>query len=144
MKGQKLILAGRGSRMGNAIVDTISYLGIWLIVSLVLMFFGLDGTIVDETGDRFPVVPALILVPTFWAYYFISEFYFQQTLGKLLTRTNVVTKAGIKPTACQILGRTLSRSIPFEYVSYFVTVIGIHDRLSGTVVVEIEEPLVNK
>lgn len=100
------------------------------------MLLGLDNIYIDEKGDKFPIISMIIAVPTFWGYYLLSEFLWQRTFGKILTRTKVVTITGGKPTFLQILGRTLSRSIPFEYLSYFVTMTGIHDRLSGTRVIK--------
>ncbi|MVM37941.1 hypothetical protein GO730_10615 [Spirosoma sp. HMF3257] len=70
-------------------------------------------------------------------YYILTELLFQRTLGKVLTKTKVVSLTGDKPSLLQIIFRTLSRSIPFEYLSYFVTVEGLHDKLSKTRVVKI-------
>ncbi len=99
------------------------------------MLLGLENIYTDEKGAKIPVISTIIAVPTFWCYYILSEFLWQRTIGKLLTKTKVVTISGDKPTFLQILGRTLSRSIPFEYLSYFVSMSGIHDRLSGTRVI---------
>src|SRR5262245_45459412 len=108
-------LARQGTRLINAIVDTISWMALWLLLSFGLIFLGYDQTIVDEAGEQIPAIPIIVL-PIFWGYYILAEYFFQRTLGKLLTRTKVVTKTGDKPTFGQIVGRTLSRSIPFEYL----------------------------
>jgi uncharacterized RDD family membrane protein YckC len=136
MENPTLHLAGQGERLINFIVDMIAFLVLWLVLSFGLLMFGLDQTFHDDTEDQRPIILAIILVPTFWGYYILTEFLFQRTLGKLLTKTKVVTKSGGKPTFLQILIRTLSRSIPFEYFSYLGTVNGIHDKLSGTRVIK--------
>ena len=127
-------LAGQRARLINAMVDTVSCMILWLLLSLGLISMGFNHTIVDETGEQLPFIPIIVL-PTFWGYYILAEFLFQRTIGKLLTRTKVVTTTGDKPTLKQIVGRTLSRSIPFEYLSYLGSPSGIHDTLSGTRVV---------
>lgn len=136
MPNEKLNSATKSNRIVNFVVDMIVILVTWLAASIGLILLGFDDTYTDEVGDQVPVVPMLIILPIFWGYYIFTEFIFQRTLGKLVTRTKVVTKNGKKPSFWQILGRTLSRSIPLEYLSYFVTSNGIHDRLSGTRVVK--------
>lgn len=72
------------------------------------------------------------------AYFFIMEQLFGVTLGKLATGTRVVNISGQKATAGQILGRTFSRIIPFEPLSFLFgdKTTGWHDSLSGTKVVD--------
>ena len=131
-----LSLAGQEQRIFNVIIDMVAFFIIWLLMTIGLMFLGLDQTYTDETGEKLPIIPIIILVPTFWGYYLLTESIFQRTLGKVLTKTKVVSLTGEKPTLKQVIFRTLSRSIPFEYFSYLATVEGIHDRLSKTRVVK--------
>jgi uncharacterized RDD family membrane protein YckC len=67
--------------------------------------------------------------------YFVSEFYTGKTLGKLITGTKVISTEDDKPTAQQILYRTLSRIVPFEPFSIFFSNTTWHDDWSDTVVV---------
>jgi uncharacterized RDD family membrane protein YckC len=69
----------------------------------------------------------------------VLESWTQQTLGKRITGTKVVNRFGGKPTIARIIGRTLCRSIPLEYLSFLVRNDGVHDLLSGTRVVKVEE-----
>ena len=117
----------------------IAFFLIWLAISFALIFLGIDQTFTDENGEEIFIVPFIIFLPMFWLYYIISEYLFQRTLGKLVTKTKVINKQGEQPSFNQILGRSLSRSIPFEYLSYLFTPVGIHDYLSGTRVIEIGE-----
>jgi uncharacterized RDD family membrane protein YckC len=137
MEISTLHLAGQSVRIINAIVDMITFLFLWILLSIIIVSLGLDQIYIGEKGEQILIAPVIIIVPTFWTYYILTEFLFQKTLGKVLTKTMVVTKTGDKPTLGQIIGRTLSRSIPFEYLSYLGTVIGIHDRLSGTRVIKV-------
>jgi len=70
---------------------------------------------------------------TLCLYYFILEFTTGQTLGKVVTKTKVVTKKGLKPSIFRILARSLLRLVPFDILSFlFGTELGLHDILSGT------------
>jgi uncharacterized RDD family membrane protein YckC len=136
MTDNDLNLAGQGQRVFNVIIDMVAFFIIYFLLTIGLMLLGLDQTYTDETGEQLPIIPIIILVPTFWGYYFLTEYKFQRTLGKVLTRTKVVSLTGDRPTLKQVIIRTLSRSIPFEYFSYLATVEGIHDSLSKTRVVK--------
>ncbi len=136
MNDSRVNLAGQWVRFANSIVDMISIIAIWILLSFGLNLLGFDQMYEVEKGELITIIPLIIAFPTFWGYYLLTEFYFQRTLGKILTKTKVVTQTGDKPNFTQILWRTLSRSIPFEYFSYLVTINGIHDRLSGTRVIK--------
>jgi uncharacterized RDD family membrane protein YckC len=70
------------------------------------------------------------------SYYMVFEGLFGWTPGKLITGTRVVTEAGTRPGLLQILGRTVSRWVPFEPFSCLGDPPeGWHDRWSGTRVV---------
>jgi hypothetical protein len=65
-----------------------------------------------------------------------SEALFGRTLGKLVTRTRVVSESGAPATFWQLLMRTLYRLMPFEGFSFLATRRpGWHDRWSKTRVV---------
>jgi uncharacterized RDD family membrane protein YckC len=129
-------------RIINSVVDMTTFFIIWIILSVVLMILGFNKEYTDETRESLPIAPFIILIPTFWGYYIITEYFFQKTLGKLITKTKVIsTKTFEKPTLLQIIGRTLSRSIPFEYFSFFASTEGFHDKLSKTRVININETM---
>lgn len=86
----------------------------------------------DETvnGYLFSAIGSL-----YWLlYYFCFEFYLMRTPEKYLTGTIIISTDGKRPTAKQIIKRTLSRLIPLEPLSYKEGTWG-HDRLSGTEVI---------
>jgi uncharacterized RDD family membrane protein YckC/type II secretory pathway pseudopilin PulG len=68
-------------------------------------------------------------------YYLVFESIWQRTPAKWLTKTKVVMNDGSKPDFMHILGRTFSRIIPFESLSFLFSPVGWHDRFSGTLVV---------
>lgn len=74
----------------------------------------------------------------YFAYFILLEGAAGITIGKLLTGTRVIDAAGGPPKFGQILGRTASRIIPFEPLSFLVgdKTTGWHDSLSGTRVVD--------
>src|SRR6185503_16207455 len=81
--------------------------------------------------------PLAILLGSNIVYYGFFEGIFQRTPGKWITKTKVVRLDGSKPHFVQILGRTLIRLIPFEWISFLFGdhPFGWHDRWSGTMVV---------
>jgi uncharacterized RDD family membrane protein YckC len=116
-----------------------------LLVDQVLMYL-----LVFVTGALFvlgdPANPDMLLwVETYsmpislgvmLAYYMLFEGLFGWTPGKLITGTRVVTEDGTRPRLLQILGRTVSRWVPFEPFSCLGDPPeGWHDRWSGTRVV---------
>jgi uncharacterized RDD family membrane protein YckC len=80
----------------------------------------------------------LISYPVMIGYYLFFEGTFGATPGKMITKTRVVRFDGDKPRFGQIVGRTLSRFVPFEPFSFFSNNSqGWHDRWSGTRVVKV-------
>lgn len=70
-------------------------------------------------------------------YYTLLEALCGRTLGKLVMGTKVVRKDYSRPGFWQILGRSLCRLIPFETLSILGGERMWHDRLSGTMVVDV-------
>jgi uncharacterized RDD family membrane protein YckC len=72
------------------------------------------------------------------SYYLVMEGILGFTVGKLITGTRVVNEEGRSAGFGQILGRTFSRLVPFDALSFFGTPsIGWHDRWSGTRVIKV-------
>ncbi|RAI74602.1 hypothetical protein HMF3257_10555 [Spirosoma telluris] len=62
-----LPLAVKSQRLINVIVDMIAFLTIWILLIIVITLLGFDQTYIDENGEQVPLIPFVILVPTFWA-----------------------------------------------------------------------------
>ena len=69
-------------------------------------------------------------------YYSLFEGLTGRTLAKFITRTKVVDKDGEKPDFRKILIRTITRLVPFEWLSFMGEGTGWHDTWSKTIVVE--------
>lgn len=119
-------LASTGQRVGNFIID--------MIAAYVLLFvlLGVMGLSFTELGQGESIVYEL---GTRLLYYLVLEAAFGKTLGKMITRTHVVDMNGDKPNLAIIIGRTLSRVIPFDALSFLSGRPGWHDTISGTRVV---------
>jgi uncharacterized RDD family membrane protein YckC len=123
--------ASRGQRFLNLLIDLVGYFAFAIVVTVVV---GLAYPPFLESSSALGDYAFGFIVIT--SYYALSEGLFGRTLGKLVTRTWVVSESGGKPTFWQILGRSAARSIPFEPFSFFgAEPTGWHDRLSETRVV---------
>ncbi|HEU4788896.1 MAG TPA: RDD family protein [Flavobacterium sp.] len=137
------LLATRGQRLSNFIIDLLMQYVIWLSVGVTISIFAdianssflktWIGTIgVLEKGFSFAVIAGF--------YYYLTELYFSRSIAKFLTQTYVIMKDGSKPNYKSILKRTLCRFIPFEAFSFLSgTAEGWHDSMSETYVVKKHE-----
>ena len=124
-----MVQADKGARAGNFIIDMLVF--ILLIVLLTYLTALVYPDILDTDSAPFDVLASTI----FFLYYFLSEFFFSKTVGKLLTKTIVVDKKGNKPKVFNMIVRSLVRLIPVESIT-FLFGLGFHDLVSGTVVVK--------
>ena len=117
-------------RFTNFCIDFAVYIVLVLAGSLAL-----DSVFVTTESDLILGIGYFMMFVIFMAYYGLSEFYFQKTAGKYVTKTIVVTKEGAKPDATTIIIRTICRLIPFDRLSFLITKNGLHDRFSNTTVI---------
>jgi uncharacterized RDD family membrane protein YckC len=119
--------ASRGTRFVHLLIDSVCRTILGAIM----------GAIASTANEPLLAVP--LSIASLLGYYIFFEGVFQATPGKFITRTRVVDLDGNKPTLWQIVGRTLSRFVPFEPFSFFSsTEEGWHDRWSGTRVVHVQ------
>lgn len=108
------------------------------------VIFILYGMIVPTVESFFPLTTRVELsiyrigsLIVFIAFYYIPfEYNSQKTLGKIITKTKVVTLDGNRPELMDIVSRTFCRLIPFDRFSFFFTRNGFHDAISGTKVIK--------
>ena len=113
------------TRLGHYIIDHIAR------YVLLIFFVYLFEAIGTDLGNL-----ALLCYIPYFIYYPLMEFYFGKTIGKILTKSTVVSKDGGKITFGQAVGRSLCRLIPFNSFSFLgASAIGWHDRISKTRVV---------
>ena len=114
----------------NLLVDQMGLYGLSFFIGVGSGATGSPGLLqVDDI--LFGLLVALL-------YYVPSEVFFGVTLGKLVTSTRVVTETGEAPSLNQVLGRTLTRFVPFEIFSFLGgkgRPVGWHDSWSSTRVV---------
>lgn len=127
-------VSSSGVRFVNFIIDFIVFLLLVLTASLTL-----DSVFMTSNNDLLMAIGYGMTLFIFLAYYGLSEFFFQKTVGKYVTKTIVVTEQGDKPDGKTILIRSVCRLIPFDRLSYLVTKNGFHDRFSNTRVVKEQE-----
>lgn len=127
----------RWLRLANFVIDYIA-----MIFAVGLVFF-IVGMVVGEEGitgldSALESIPDIVFgVVMFLVYYLPLEALTGRTVGKLVTGTKIVTEEGGKPSFGQVLGRTLSRLVPFEPFSIFRREgRGWHDTWPGIYVVK--------
>jgi uncharacterized RDD family membrane protein YckC len=139
---EELEAAGLGSRIINYLFDLLGIGMFTYVIGTVLTALGLQARLVDDKGmlTDMGLLTSILIVMT---YYIVLEGLTSRTLGKFITGTYVVTDEGLKPSFATILGRTLCRFIPFEALTFLLSSVGFHDRLSHTRVVK-DQPVVSK
>jgi uncharacterized RDD family membrane protein YckC len=126
-----LVDASTGTRFANFAIDMVARLALYFIVGVVAALFGLPV-------ERGRLTSYGIGYLTIFLYYVALEATFGRTLGKLITGTRVVTADGRRPSFFQNVGRSLTRLVPFEPLSFAGNAIGWwHDRWSDTRVVRV-------
>lgn len=101
-----------------------------------LMIIGILSAILSIFAEVY-VDQRIIFLIVFLCYYISTEYISSQTLGKIITKTKVVTENKTKPSFGRIILRTILRLNPFDFYSYlFGTEIGAHDSLSKTLLIE--------
>ena len=121
-----------GIRFLHYIIDfVIAYL-------LILVIFIILGLFINPTSNNFigGLLTLITVLGTFLGYYAVMEIKFQKTVAKFITKTKVVKIDGNKPTASEIVVRTICRLIPFDGISYLFVKNGLHDYLSKTKVIK--------
>lgn len=132
------MLASTGSRILNNIIDTIVF---YLIFIFLFFIIGLIVEIIaNDQANEFvnKLVENSMFIPIFILFFYFSvmEFLTGKSVGKAITRTTVVLENGEKPNYKTIAIRTVSRFVPFEWISFLGTPSrGWHDSWSNTYVV---------
>lgn len=115
-------MVSRKIRLLNFVIDT----GIYSIVMVLFIFLSKNKINVGHIK--------LISVLFYFLYYFLSEYFWGQTLGKIISKTKVIS-LNEKKSLPQIVFRTVIRCILLDAFSYLFTKNGFHDRFSKTAVV---------
>ncbi|WP_185817093.1 RDD family protein [Hymenobacter metallilatus] len=127
-----LIRAGQGRRLANLLIDSLAIFAMIFGLGVVLAATGQEA-LLDSLDNG--LLERLLFIVLSVAYYLIMEGLFGRTLGKILTRTRVVTDEGLQPSFGDILKRTAWRIVPFDGLSFLGDAYGWHDSRSNTMVV---------
>lgn len=113
------------TRLLNFIIDSLFYL---LTITGIVFF---TQELIPKDNAR------IIFISGYFAYFFVFELAFGKTIGKMITKTRVVSENGkAKPTILQILTRTLIRVIPIYFLSHLFIGKGLHDYFSKTILIK--------
>lgn len=119
--------ADKGARIANFIIDLTAVMIAYSILVCLLVF------LFPDVGMEYD----FILFITAFLYYFLAETYFGKTIGKVITKTQVVDKYNCKASIWKIFIRTISRCfLPFDFFTFLFGFVGFHDLISGTRVVK--------
>lgn len=132
--------ASKGARFANSLLDGFF---LQIIYYIVVFIFGLFyvftygeaiNTDAIENDVAINLSFMLVYLLLYFGYFILMEYYLGKTLGKYITGTSVISIDGKQPTIGQIVGRTFSRLVPFEALS-FLGENGWHDTWSDTRVI---------
>lgn len=113
-------------RLLNFLLDS----GIYF--TFILVFFLIFKDLINKDDVKW------ISISIYFLYYFIFEFTNGLTLGKMITRTKIISLTENKDTSfIQIFVRTLIRFIPIDIISYLFFKRGLHDWISKTAIVKL-------
>lgn len=123
-------VASKLKRITNFSIDFFIVLnGLSAIIAYAAVSFGWYSILIN------PWTTWIVLLVS---YYLFFEGLFGWTPGKLITRTRVVDRGGTRAQFSRIIGRTLTRLVPFEIFSFGGdNALGWHDRWSNTMVVNV-------
>ena len=110
---------------------------------IILIIYSLTLNLISQAYEvRLDILfhPIAIMSPFYIFYYFIQEYIFNTSIGKLIFKLRVVSAVkGDKPTLTQIIIRSFTRLIPINIFFFFTKrPIGLHDIVSKTVVLIID------
>jgi uncharacterized RDD family membrane protein YckC len=134
-------LAPWEKRAINFIIDifVIQFLNLFLSAVIGMLYYkisNLSGEVTYNLNNNYYLFLVFVL------YYLVAEYFFSRTIGKLITKTIVVSNDGAKLKIKQILLRSVTRLFFIEVVSYFKKEpVGWHDSISSTKVVNNSEKL---
>jgi uncharacterized RDD family membrane protein YckC len=133
------ILATKGQRFTNFIVDILLYYALCALIGIalgVLSVLAHKPGIIEALQNMGNLTSYLLGAIILTLFFFITEALTKgRTLGKFITGTVVVDRDGLQATSRQFFIRSICRVIPFEPFSFLGSNRGWHDRYSDTYVV---------
>lgn len=119
-------MTGKTLRLVNFLLDTAIYFAFMIVFLLVF------NKSIEQ--DKIKWISILI----YFLYYFLFEYLSGQTLGKIITRSKVISLPVNKDYYfIRITLRTLMRFIPLDMLSYLFSYRGLHDWISKTTIIKL-------
>ncbi len=119
-------MKGKTLRLVNFLLDSVVYF-IFLII-----FIQVFKNVIAEEDIKW--ISGII----YFLYYFLLEYFFGQTIGKMLTKSVVASTQNRDGNyGFRVFVRTLMRLVPLDIFSYLFSSKGLHDRISGTTIVNV-------
>lgn len=129
-----------GKRLANYIIDYIVFI---ILVFTGAVIWGVVIAVSNNSDSGFTekgseLLLNVIIFLSYALYFAIMEHLLKgKTIGKMITKTRVVTTDGTRPTFSQILTRSFSRLVPFDALSFIRdNPQGWHDKWANTYVVD--------
>ena len=120
-------IASKGTRFGTFFIDQLfSY----ALVFCVGYAYSRNFPLAAREGNNL----SLVMYVCFFSYYWLFEVIWAKTPGKWLFGTHVINNEGGRPSAGQVIIRTICRFIPLEALSFFAER-GWHDSIPNVQVV---------
>jgi uncharacterized RDD family membrane protein YckC len=119
-------MTGKTLRLANFLVDSLIYF------TFLVVFLMVFKNTIDQNKIK------LISILFYFLYYFLFEYFIGQTLGKMITRSKVISLQENKGNYFfQILLRSIMRFIPLDMLSYLFSYRGLHDWISKTTIIKL-------
>lgn len=140
--------AGSGKRFLNYLIDRVAVFGIFFVLGIVLVTLDEYGVTFEASSifDDMSFLQDMLLTGVVTVmYYCCFEGACGRSLGKWITGTKVVSVTGEPLSFGKVLGRNLTRLVPFEAFSFLGDAdSGWHDAWSGTRVIDLRAVPVSK
>lgn len=119
-------MGGKTLRFINFLLDSA------IFFTLLVIFWFIFKNVINRENVKW------ISFVFFFLYYFLFEYFMGQTLGKMITKSRVISVSDNRNHYfIRIICRTLMRFIIFDTLSYLFTDRGLHDRISKTNVIKL-------
>lgn len=123
----------------NTVSSGIRFLNFFMDLLVCLFIISILTYPLNTYIPRHRLIGGFIVIATYILYYVILEMRFQRTLGKMLTKTEVITINEEVPSFTDIIIRSVLRIFPFDGFTFLLMSNGLHDRLSNTKVVKVNK-----
>jgi uncharacterized RDD family membrane protein YckC len=120
-------MKGKALRLTNFLLDSSIF-----FILLILFILAFKDVLAIENIKWISIV-------LYFLYYLLFEYFFHQTIGKMITKSRVVSSSKDHQLSfMRLVLRTLMRFIPIDIISYLFAYRGLHDLVSSTSVIKVE------